>query len=139
MSDGSGLRVGLKGSAELVVTEQHTALAMGSGRANVLATPAMIVLIEMAAVAAVEHLLTEGQQSLGTRLDVRHIAATPLGMRVHAEAELVRIDGRVLTFRIRAADAVEPIGDGTHERTIVASERFTQGLRKKAAKTIASP
>ena len=134
MSDGSGLRVGLKGSAELVVTEQYTALTMGSGRANVLATPAMILLIEMAAVAAVEHLLTEGQQSLGTRLDVRHIAATPLGMRVHAEAELVRIDGRVLTFHVCAADAVESIGDGTHERTIVTSERFMQGLGKKAAK-----
>lgn len=117
-----------------MVTEQHTAMAMGSGRANVLATPAMILLIEMAAVAAVEHLLTGDQQSLGTRLDVRHIAATPLGMRVHAEAELVRIDGRVLTFHVRAADALEPIGDGTHERTIVTSERFSQGLRKKAAK-----
>ena len=127
-----GLTLGLKGSAELVVGEQHTAPKVGSGRVHVLATPVMINLIEAAALAAVEHLLPPGQQSLGTRLDVRHFAATPVGMRVSAEAELIKIDGRLLTFRVAAADAIEPIGDGTHERMIVTLERFDQRVQKKA-------
>ena len=132
MGEIAGLHVGLKGSAELVVGEQHTAPKVGSGRVHVLATPVMINLIEAAALAAVEHLLPQGQQSLGTHLDVRHFAATPVGMRVSAEAELVRIDGRLLTFRVSAADAVEIIGDGTHERVVVTLERFDQRVQKKA-------
>ena len=133
MGDIAGLRVGLKGSAEIVVGEQHTAPKVGSGRVHVLATPVMINLIEAAALAAVEHLLPPGQQSLGTQLDVRHYAATPVGMRVSAEAELIEIDGRLLTFRVSAADAVELIGDGTHERVVVTLERFDQRVQKKAA------
>ena len=128
-----GLTLGLKGSAELVIGEQHTAPKVGSGRVHVLATPVMINLIEAAALAAFEHLLPPGQQSLGTHLDVRHIAATPVGMRVSAEAELIKIEGRLLTFRVSAADAVELIGDGTHERVIVTLERFDRRVQKKAA------
>jgi len=133
MIDLSKLKIGRKGSADLLVGEEHTAPRIGSGRVHVLATPVMINLIEAAALAAVEHLLPSGQQSLGTRLDVRHFAATPVGMRVTAEAELIRIDGRLLTFRVAAADAIEPIGDGTHERMIVTLERFDQRVQKKAA------
>ena len=133
MGDIAALHVGLKGSAELVVGDQHTAPKVGSGRVHVLATPVMINLIEAAALAAVEHLLPRGQQSLGTHLDVRHFAATPVGMRVSAEAELVKIDGRLLTFRVSAADAIETIGDGTHERVIVTLDRFDQRVQKKAA------
>jgi fluoroacetyl-CoA thioesterase len=133
MSTIPGLTLGLKGSAELVVGEQHTAPKVGSGRVHVLATPVMINLIEAAALAAVEHLLPPGQQSLGTHLDVRHFAATPVGMRVSAEAELIKIDGRLLTFRVSAADAIELIGDGTHERVVVTLERFDQRVQKKAA------
>ena len=133
MGEIAGLHVGLKGAAELVVGEQHTAPKVGSGRVHVLATPVMINLIEAAALAAVEHLLPAGQQSLGTHLDVRHYAATPVGMRVSAEAELIRIDGRLLTFRVTAADAVETIGEGTHERVVVTLERFDQRVQKKAA------
>jgi predicted thioesterase len=133
MSTIPGLTLGLKGSAELVVGEQHTAPKVGSGRVHVLATPVMINLIEAAALAAVERLLPPGQQSLGTHLDVRHFAATPVGMRVSAEAELIKIDGRLLTFRVAAADAIEPIGDGTHERVVVTLERFDQRVQKKAA------
>ena len=133
MSTIPGLTLGLRGSAELVVGEQHTAPKVGSGRVHVLATPVMINLIEAAALAAVEHLLPTGQQSLGTHLDVRHYAATPVGMRVSAEAELVKIDGRLLTFRVTAADAVETIGEGTHERVVVTLERFDQRVQKKAA------
>jgi fluoroacetyl-CoA thioesterase len=128
-----GLKLGLKGAAELVVHEQHTAPKVGSGCVHVLATPVMINLIEAAALAAVEHLLPPGQQSLGTHLDVRHFAATPVGMGVSAEAELVKIDGRLLTFRVSAADAVELIGDGTHERVVVTLERFDQRVQKKVA------
>jgi len=134
MGDIAGLRVGLKGAAEVVVGEQHTAPKVGSGRVHVLATPVMINLIEAAALAAVEHLLPAGQQSLGTHLDVRHFAATPVGMRVSAEAELVNIDGRLLTFRVAASDAVELIGEGTHERVVVTLERFDQRVQKKAAR-----
>ena len=133
MADIAGLHIGLKGKAELVVGEEHTAPKVGSGRVHVLATPVMINLIEAAALAAVEHLLPPGQQSLGTHLDVRHYAATPVGMRMSAEAELVKIDGRLLTFRVSAADAVELIGDGTHERVVVTLERFDQRVQKKAA------
>ena len=133
MSESAALQSGLRGSAEIVVAEEHTAPKVGSGRVHVLATPVMINLIEAAALAAVEHLLPPGQQSLGTHLDVTHIAATPVGMRVRAEAELVKVEGRVLTFRVRASDAVETIGEGVHERMVVTLERFDQRVQKKVA------
>src|ERR1041385_6465813 len=88
------LRPGLTGSAELVVSDQHTAPRVGSGAVHVLATPVMINLIEAAALAAIERLLPPGYQSLGTLLNVRHIAATPVGMRVRARATVERVDGR---------------------------------------------
>ena len=84
----------------------------------------MINVIEAAALAAVEHLLPAGHQSLGIHLDVRHFAATPIGMRVRATAELVGIDGRTLTFRVEARDDKEPIGDGSHQRVVVNVARF---------------
>ena len=89
------LRPGLSGSTEIVVGEEHTAPRVGSGRVHVLATPVMINLFEAAALAAIEHLLPEGYQSLGTHLDVRHIAATPVGMKVCASATVTRVDGRI--------------------------------------------
>src|SRR6266436_1292878 len=89
---------GLIGTAELIVGPEHTAPFVGSGRIAVLATPVMINLIEAAALAAVEHLLPAGHQSLGIHLDVRHFAATPIGMRVIATAELVAVEGRTLSF-----------------------------------------
>src|SRR4249919_316688 len=93
------LKQGLVGQAALVVGEDHTAPRVGSGRVHVLATPVMINLIEAAALAAVEHLLPAGHQSLGTHLDVRHFAATPVGLRVTATAEVTGIDGRTISFR----------------------------------------
>src|SRR5262247_3760638 len=87
---------GLKGSVELVVAPEHTAPHVGSGRVPVLATPVVINLLEAAALAAVEHLLPAGHQSLGVQLDVRHFAATPVGMTVEAHAELIAVDGRNL-------------------------------------------
>ncbi len=133
MAEPAGLHIGLKGTAELVVGEEHTAPKVGSGRVHVLATPVMINLIEAAALAAVEHLLPPGQQSLGTLLNVSHTAATPVGMRVSAEAELIKIEGRLLTFRVSASDAVERIGEGTHQRVLVTLERFDQRVQKKLA------
>src|SRR3954454_15793806 len=102
---------GLRGSASLVVGEEHTAPSIGSGKVHVLATPVMINLIEAAALAAIEHLLPAGYQSLGTHLDVRHIAATPVGMGVTAIAEVTAVNGRAVTFKVSASDEKELIGE----------------------------
>ncbi|MFD2182288.1 thioesterase family protein [Rhodoplanes azumiensis] len=128
-----GLFVGLKGRATLVVGAEHTAVRVGSGGVTALATPVMVTLMEAAAVDAVAAALPDGRQSVGVRLDVEHRAATPLGMRVEAEAELVAIDGRTLTFRVTAHDAVETVGDGTHVRAVIDTARFDQRLAAKAA------
>ena len=125
------LKIGLKGSADLVVGIEHTAPSIGSGLVPVLATPVMINLIEAAALASIEHLLPAGHQSLGIHLDVRHFAATPIGMRVRATAELIAIAGRTLSFRVEAHDDKEPIGDGTHQRVVVNVERFDARVQKK--------
>ena len=129
--DLSRLHTGLKGTAELLVGEAHTAPQVGSGRIHVLATPVMINLIEAVALAAVEHLLPAGHQSLGTHLDVRHIAATPVGMKAYAGAELVKIEGRTLSFRVEARDDIELIGDGMHRRVVVNVERFDLRVQRK--------
>jgi predicted thioesterase len=131
MIDLSKLVVGLAGAAELVIGEEHTAPFVGSGRVRVLATPVMINLMEAAALDAVEKLLPAGHQSLGIRLDVRHYAATPVGMRVRVTAELIRIDGRTLDFRVAARDDKEPIGDGLHQRVVVNVERFDKRVQDK--------
>ncbi len=126
------LPAGLSGTAELVVGEQHTAPRVGSGRIRVLATPVMINLFEAAALAAVEQSLPENHQSLGTHLDVTHVAATPVGMRVRATAEVLRVEGRTVYFRVRAEDERELIGEGTHERVVVNVERFDKRIQEKA-------
>src|SRR5215467_15432903 len=100
--DFSSLKPGLSGTVELTVGEEHTAPSIGSGKVRVLATPVMINLIEAASLAAIEHLLPAGYQSLGTHLDVRHIAATPVGMKVAATATVERVDGRLVTFSVDA-------------------------------------
>ena len=98
---------------------------------HVLATPVMINLIEAAALEAVERLLPPGSQSLGTHLDVRHIAATPVGMRVVASAEVTRVEGRLITFRVEARDERELIGDGTHQRVVVNVAKFDERVKRK--------
>lgn len=125
------LRAGLSGSAEIVVGTRDTAPHVGSGKIGVLATPVMVNLMEAAALHAVERYLPPGHQSVGTRLEVRHFAATPVGLRVTAHAELVRVEGRTLEFRIRAEDEREPIGEGVHERLIINVERFDERMRRK--------
>lgn len=121
----------MTGRAELIVGEEHTAPRVGSGRVRVLATPVMINLIEAAALDAIERRLPEGHQSLGTLLNVRHFAATPVGMRIRATAEVVRLEGRNVMFAVRAEDERETIGEGTHERVIVDVARFDARLQRK--------
>jgi predicted thioesterase len=131
MTDLSKLRVGLTGSARIKVGEEQTAPRVGSGRVRVLATPVMINMMEAAALDAIERLLPEGHQSLGTHLDVGHYAATPVGMTLRASAEVTKIDGRNVTFRVEAFDDKERIGDGTHTRVVVNVERFDRRIQKK--------
>ena len=126
-----GLHPGMRGEASLVVGTNDTAPRIGSGRVGVLGTPVMITLMEEAALACVEHALPVGHQSLGTHLDVSHVAATPVGMRITAEAELVEVDGRKLTFAVRASDEAETIGEGTHRRVVVEVARFEARLARK--------
>src|SRR6186713_3195886 len=132
--DLTALKEGLTGSARLIVGEQHTAPRIGSGRVRVLATPVMINLMEAAALDAVENLIPAGHQSLGTRLDVRHIAATPVGMRVRATARLLSVDGRTLEFRVEAHDEKDLIGDGSHQRLVVNVARFDQRVQAKLSR-----
>lgn len=128
------VRAGLRGNAELVVGEEHTAPRVGSGRVRVLATPVMINLFEAAALDAVERLLPQGHQSLGTVLNVRHIAATPVGMRVTAFAEVTGVEGRTIRFRLEARDEKDLIGDGTHERVVVNVAKFDLRVQRKLEK-----
>jgi len=132
--DLSKLKAGLEGHAEMVVGEQHTAPRIGSGRVHVLATPVMINLMEAAALDAAENLIPSGHQSLGIKLDVRHIAATPVGMRVRATAKLLKVDGRNLEFWVEAHDEKDLIGDGAHHRIVVNVERFDKRVQAKLAK-----
>jgi fluoroacetyl-CoA thioesterase len=122
---------GLTGTAEIVVGPEHTAPFVGSGRIAVLATPVMINVIEAAALAAIEHLLPAGHQSLGIHLDVSHTAATPIGLRVIARAEVLQVEGRTVSFRVEARDDVEPIGGGTHQRVVVSVSRFDERVQRK--------
>ncbi|MFN8632519.1 MAG: thioesterase family protein [Chloroflexota bacterium] len=128
----SELRPGLVGEAETVVRQADLASAIGSGRLDVFGTPAMLGLIELAAVNAVDHLLPEGSTTVGIRLDVRHLAPSPLGIAVRARAELVAVDGRRLSFTVEAFDAVEKIGEGTHERAVVDAARLLARANGKA-------
>jgi fluoroacetyl-CoA thioesterase len=122
---------GLIGTAELLVGPEHTAPFVGSGRIAVLATPVMINVIEAAALNAAEHLLAPGHQSLGIHLDVSHVAATPVGLRVTATAEVLRVEGRTITFRVEARDEFEMIGNGTHQRVVVSVARFDDRVQRK--------
>ncbi len=133
MAEFSKLTPGLTGSATTLVTDALMAPHAGSGSAPVYASPSMIALIEGAAVHCVEKLLPAGHISLGTHLDVHHIAATPKGLTVTARATLTAVDGRKLTFAVEAHDGVETIGKGSHTRVVVDSPRFMARLDAKSA------
>ena len=128
------LEPGIKGRQEVIVTKENTAAALGSGLLDVFATPAMIALMEGTAWKSVADQLEEGEGTVGTRLDVAHLSATPLGMKVYCESELVQVDGRKLVFKVAAYDEAGLIGEGTHERFIVKTEKFQAKAEAKAAK-----
>lgn len=128
------LRSGLAGEASVVVDESNTAIALGSGSVPVFATPAMAALVEAAAVQAVAAVINEGQTTVGVYLDLQHLAATPVGLTVRAEAKLVQVEGRRLTFRVTAYDDVEQIGIGSHQRMLVETDRFLARTQAKQPK-----
>jgi len=128
----SVVRVGASANQSLVVLDEHTAPHVGSGVAPVLATPVLVNLFEAAALAAVEHLLPRGYQSLGTKLAIEHFAATPKGMRVEVVAEVTAVQGRTLCFTLSARDEAETISRGTHERVVVSVQRFDARVQAKA-------
>jgi predicted thioesterase len=114
----------IKATVNDIVTDNNTALSVGSGSLAVYATPAMLALIEKAACEAMNGILDEAETTVGTLLNVKHIAATPVGMKVSATAELIERDGRRLVFKVEANDECGRIGEGIHERFIVNSEKF---------------
>ena len=122
---------GIKGKCSTVVTENNTAAAMGSGALEVFATPAMIALAEKTAFESVQPYLDAGEGSVGTLVNIKHLAPTPLGMTVECESELTEVDGRRLVFNITVRDDKDIIGTGTHERFIINNERFSAKASSK--------
>lgn len=118
------LEAGIKGKAESVVVKENTAKAMGSGELDVYATPAMIALMEETAYKSVSAELEEGMGSVGTLMNVKHVAASPVGMKITCQTELVQVDGRRLVFQVEAFDEKGLIGEGVHERFIIQNEKF---------------
>ena len=128
------VEIGMRGRAVAVVTEEDTAQAQGSGLVPVFSTPRMIALMEQAAVNAVQSFLLPGRTTVGTRLDVTHDAATPIGMKVWAEAEVTAVEGRRLTFAVSAFDEAGEIGGGIHERFIIKTDKFLARAQAKLEK-----
>lgn len=126
------LKIGLTAQTTTVVEAKNTALSVGSGLAEVYATPMMIALMEKAAYMAVQPLLPEGFSTVGIRIDASHLAATPVGMAVRAVATLVEVSGKKLVFDIDAFDERDKIGEARHERFVVEDSRFTQKAYAKA-------
>jgi fluoroacetyl-CoA thioesterase len=127
-----GLQLGMSGEVSTVVTDQDTAARVRSGLVEALSTPSMIGLMESASVAAIQPHLKGGQACVGIEVAVKHLAATPVGMRVRARATLVEIDGGRLKFKVEAWDDKELIGEGYHVRAIVDATRFESRLKQKA-------
>lgn len=128
------IQTGLTCKKKITVTPEMTAAAMGSGALEVLATPSMIALMEGTAQEAVQNLLEDGQGTVGTRIDVRHLAATPVGMVVTCTAEVTEVDRRRIVFTVKAKDEKEVIGEGIHERFVIDNEKFFAKCRQKLEK-----
>jgi predicted thioesterase len=128
------LEAGIKGKKEITVTPDQTAKAMGSGTLDVFATPAMIALMENTAFESVASELEPGSGTVGTALNVKHVSATPVGMKVTCETELIKVDGRALTFSVKAYDEAGLIGEGEHERFIIFEEKFQKKANEKLNK-----
>jgi predicted thioesterase len=128
---GNTVQPGLSAEVEISVSESETAAHLGSGLVPVYATPALVALLENASVRALDGILSPGQTSVGGQIDLRHLAATPVGMKVRARAELTEVHGRKLIFRVQAWDEVEQIGDGSHVRFIIDEEAFMAKVNAK--------
>lgn len=126
------LQLGLSGEATETVTENNTARKYGSGNIDVYATPAMIGLMENAALKGVDPILPEGWSTVGIEIHVKHMAATPVGFTVRAKSELIEVDGRRLVFKVEAYDESEKIGEGMHQRFIVQLDKFLSKMRNKS-------
>ena len=125
------MEVGMKHTVSETVNEQNTAATVGSGLLPVYATPAMIALMEKCAAECVAPCLEDGKTSVGTHLDVKHVSASPVGIKITCTATLTEIDARRLVFRVEASDEKGLIGEGTHERFIVDSDRFMAKCQSK--------
>ena len=125
------LQLGIKGSKTITVTHEQTAAFYGSGALEVFATPAMVALLEETAWKSVQPYLEAGQGTVGTRVDVRHLAPTPLGGKVTCESELVEIDRRRLVFKVEVFDEKTKVGDGLHERFVIQNDKFLAAANAK--------
>ncbi|GAU76099.1 hypothetical protein F3D3_0696 [Fusibacter sp. 3D3] len=125
------LKIGDQFISELIVEEKHTAAAFGSGTIFVFSTPMMIGLMENAALKCAQVGLSEGQSTVGTFVNVKHMAATPMNMKVKAIATIIEIDGKKLTFAVEAFDEKEKIGEGTHGRYVIDAEKFLKRVNEK--------
>lgn len=128
------LKTGIKGHQELIVTQELTAKNMGSGVMDVFATPAMLALMEKTAFTSVAEYLNEGCGSVGTKVDIEHVASSPVGMKITCDSELIEIEGRKLVFKVEAYDEKGLIGKGTHERFIVENKKFQEKTDNRLAK-----
>ena len=118
------ISVGMKGKVSTLVEREDTALEVGSGSLLVYATPCMVALMEGAACEAIAEAIPEDKTTVGTELNISHLSATPVGLEVRAEAEVTAVDGKIITFNVTAYDEAGKIGEGTHKRCIVSSQRF---------------
>ena len=125
------ITVGLKGTATTLVEREDTAYEVGSGSLLVYATPCMVALMEGAACDAIASALPEGKTSVGTELSISHVSATPVGLEVTATAEVIAVEDRVITFRVEAHDESALIGEGTHKRAVVSTQRFLDKTYEK--------
>ena len=125
------ITVGMKGTAQTTVEREDTAYEVGSGELLVYATPCMVALMEGAACDAIAEQIPEGKTSVGTMLNISHIAATPVGMDVRAEAEVIEVDGSMITFQVIAYDEAGKIGEGTHKRAVITSQKFLDKVYAK--------
>jgi fluoroacetyl-CoA thioesterase len=127
----SAIEPGIAGEAKMVVAVGNTAIEVGSGSVPVFATPMLVALMENSAINALAGKLPEGQTTVGTKVEIAHTAATPLGMTVTARAELIEVDGKRLLFNVTAVDDTGPVGHGQHERFVINLERFLAKVEEK--------
>ena len=125
------LEVGLKGYAETMVDESNVASSVGSGLLDVFSTPSMIALMEKACKESVAPFLDEGQGTVGIRLEVDHLAATPIGQKVWVDSELIAVDKRILTFAVTARSDKEKIGEWIHKRCVILNDRFLEKMKAR--------